>query len=65
VTSANPDSLLLKLFRGEYGETKKVTIMNGAATKNGKFRGNELYEKNGMMKGRFPIIMWRTFREEF
>jgi hypothetical protein len=42
---------------GEALETRKVKRMNGAATKNGKFTGKTLNEKNGMMKIRLPIIM--------
>jgi len=37
--------------------------MNGAATKNGKFNGKELNVKKGIMKGKFPIIMCKNFRE--
>jgi len=37
--------------------------MNGAATKNGKFKGKEFIVKKGITKGRFPIITCRNFRE--
>ena len=37
--------------------------MNGAAIKKGKFNGNEFRVKKGIMKGRFPIIICKNFRE--
>jgi len=50
-----------KLLIGEYGETKKVNNTKGAATMTGKI----LSLKKGMMKGKLPIRMCRTFRDVF
>lgn len=44
---------------------RNVTTTNGAATKKGKLSGNVLKEKNGMIKGRFPIIICKNLRDEF
>jgi hypothetical protein len=46
-------------LNGEYGVARKVTMMNGTATRVGK---NDSV-KNGIMNGRLPIIMCKNFRE--
>jgi hypothetical protein len=61
--SANPEILSLRLT-GDNGENKKVSSMNGAATKNGKLRGKVLKVKNGMMKHKLPIRICRNLRDK-
>jgi hypothetical protein len=48
-------------LNGEYGVARKVTKINGAATR----VGNIAKVKKGIMNGRLPIIMCKNFRDVF
>ncbi len=41
-----------------------VISMKGAATKNGKFKGKVFRVNRGMMKGKLPIKICRSFRDD-